>query len=101
MPFGPLLAWKRGDLLAVGQRLMAAFAGALLVVLVTALFVDGASVLAALGVGLAAWLVLGALTDLALQGRRRFGAGAARCCAGSPACRSRCSARRLPISASA
>ena len=26
MPFGPLLAWKRGDLLGVAQRLMAAFA---------------------------------------------------------------------------
>ena len=25
MPFGPLLAWKRGDLLGVAQRLMAAF----------------------------------------------------------------------------
>ena len=67
VPFGPLLAWKRGDLLAVAQRLMAAFGGALLAVLVTALFIDGASVLAALGVGLAAWLVLGALTDLALK----------------------------------
>lgn len=67
VPFGPLLAWKRGDLLAVGQRLMAAFGGALLAVLVTLLFVDGSSVLAALGVGLAAWLVLGALTDLALK----------------------------------
>jgi cytochrome c-type biogenesis protein CcmF len=67
VPFGPLLAWKRGDVLAVAQRLMAAFAGALLAVLVTLLFVDGASVLAALGIGLAAWLVLGALTDLALK----------------------------------
>ncbi len=67
VPFGPLLAWKRGDLFAVAQRLMAAFGGALLAVLVTALFIDGASVLAALGVGLAAWLVLGALTDLALK----------------------------------
>jgi cytochrome c-type biogenesis protein CcmF len=67
VPFGPLLAWKRGDVLAVAQRLMTAFAGALLAVLVTLLFVDGASVLAALGIGLAAWLVLGALTDLALK----------------------------------
>ena len=29
MPFGPLLAWKRGDLLGVAQRLMAAFAVAI------------------------------------------------------------------------
>ena len=35
--------------------------------LATLLFVDGASVLAALGIGLAVWLMLGALTDLALK----------------------------------
>ncbi|MBZ9965115.1 heme lyase CcmF/NrfE family subunit [Mesorhizobium sp. BR1-1-2] len=67
VPFGPLLAWKRGDIFAVAQRLMAAFAAALLATLVTALFIDGASVFAALGVGLAVWLVLGALTDLAVK----------------------------------
>ncbi len=67
VPFGPLLAWKRGDLYAVTQRLMAAFGGALLAILVTLLFVDGASVFAALGVGLSAWMVLGALTDLATK----------------------------------
>ena len=36
VPFGPLLAWKRGDLFAAAQRLMVAFAGALLAVLVDA-----------------------------------------------------------------
>jgi cytochrome c-type biogenesis protein CcmF len=67
VPFGPLLAWKRGDLAAVCQRLFAAFAAALLVVLGTMLFLDRASLLAALGAGLATWLVLGALTDLVLR----------------------------------
>ncbi|ODT08263.1 MAG: c-type cytochrome biogenesis protein CcmF [Mesorhizobium sp. SCN 65-20] len=67
VPFGPLLAWKRGDVFAVAQRLMFAFGGALLVVLATLLFIDGASVFAALGAGLGTWLVLGALTDLALK----------------------------------
>ncbi|KAA3450934.1 heme lyase NrfEFG subunit NrfE [Mesorhizobium sp. SARCC-RB16n] len=67
VPFGPLLAWKRGDVFGVAQRLMVAFAAALLATLVTALFIDGASVLAALGVGLAVWLILGALTDLAVK----------------------------------
>ncbi|MBZ9808739.1 MULTISPECIES: heme lyase CcmF/NrfE family subunit [unclassified Mesorhizobium] len=67
VPFGPLLAWKRGDVFAVAQRLMAAFAAALLATLVTALFIDGASVFAAVGVGLAVWLILGALTDLAVK----------------------------------
>lgn len=67
VPFGPLLAWKRGDILAAAQRLMAAFAMALLAALATLLFIDGASVLAALGAGLAFWLICGALTDLAVK----------------------------------
>lgn len=67
VPFGPLLAWKRGDVFAASQRLMAAFAVALAAMLVTGLFVDGASVFAALGIGLAVWLVAGALTDLAVK----------------------------------
>ena len=67
VPFGPLLAWKRGDILAAGQRLMTAFAIALGAVLVTYLFIDGAFVLAALGVGLAFWLMFGSLTDLVLK----------------------------------
>ena len=96
VPFGPLLAWKRGDILAAAQRLMTAFAGALLAVLVTLLFIDGASVLAALGIGLAVWLVLGALTDLALKAG--FGsvpvATMLRRLAGLPR---RCSARRWRI----
>ena len=67
VPFGPMLAWKRGDLLGAAQRLMFAFGGALLAVLVVLVFVDGASVLAALGAGLAFWLILGALSDLVLK----------------------------------
>ena len=67
VPFGPLLAWKRGDLYAVSQRLFLAAGAALLVVLISAFFVDGVSAFAALGFGLAAWLILGALTDLALK----------------------------------
>jgi cytochrome c-type biogenesis protein CcmF len=67
VPFGPLLAWKRGDVVAASQRLMAAFALAIAAMLVTGLFIDGASVFAALGVGLAVWLVAGALTDLAVK----------------------------------
>jgi cytochrome c-type biogenesis protein CcmF len=54
---------------------MAAFAGALAIVLVVYLFVDGASVFAALACGLAAWLILGALTDLWIKAG--FGSAAA------------------------
>jgi len=67
VPFGPLLAWKRGDAYAAAQRLMAAFAAALLVMLVSYVLIDGASVFSALGIGLAVWLICGALTDIAMK----------------------------------
>ena len=63
IPFGPLLAWKRGDLLGVTQRLMVAFSvGTIAVAAVFA--VQGQSVLAPFGVGLVLFVMLGALTDL-------------------------------------
>lgn len=67
VPFGPLLAWKRGDIYAVAQRLFMAFGAALFVSLLTFFFVDGAGALAAFGAGLAVWLMLGAITDLVLK----------------------------------
>ncbi len=67
VPFGPLLAWKRGDLRGVSQRLIAAFAISLALVaaILAATGFDG--VFPALGVGLGAWLITGALTDLGLK----------------------------------
>jgi len=67
VPFGQMLAWKRGDAFAVAQRLMAAFGGALLAILVVIVFVDRTAVFSAMGVGLSVWLVLGAVTDLAYR----------------------------------
>ena len=67
VPFGPLLAWKRGDLSAVSQRLFAAFCVGLAVALVSLVFIDRVSVFAALGCGVAAWLVAGSVTDLAFK----------------------------------
>mgnify|MGYP003700716347 FL=1 len=67
VPFGPLLAWKRGDLFAAAQRLTVAFALAALAGIVALLFLDRNAALAALGIGLAFWLIFGALTDLALR----------------------------------
>jgi cytochrome c-type biogenesis protein CcmF len=67
VPFGPLLAWKRGDIYGAAQRLMMAFGGTLIAVLAAMLFVDGVTVFAAVGIGIAFWLVLGALTDLSLK----------------------------------
>ena len=67
VPFGPLLAWKRGDVYAAAQRLFFAFVVALGAALVVLLFVDRGSAFAALGIGLGVWLLGGALTDLALK----------------------------------
>jgi cytochrome c-type biogenesis protein CcmF len=62
-----LLAWKRGDLYAVSQRLMAAFAISLVVVALVIWMTRGESVMAAFGFGLAFWVVFGSLTDLYLK----------------------------------
>ncbi len=76
IPFGPLLAWKRGDLFAAGQRLMWAFGLALLAVLVMLYVATGAPVLAALGVGLAIWAIAGSFADL--LGKAGFGSNTVR-----------------------
>jgi cytochrome c-type biogenesis protein CcmF len=64
MPFGPLLAWKRGDLLGAAQRLMVAFGVALVAVAIGFAIASGRSMLAPFGIGLAFFVILGALTDL-------------------------------------
>jgi len=63
VPFGPLLAWKRGDLVAVTQRLTAAFVLGVMGFTAICVF-EGRPVLAAFGVGLAAFVIAGALTDI-------------------------------------
>ncbi len=62
---GPLLAWKRGDLLGALQRLWVAFIAAGVVLLVTFYVTAGGPVLAVLGIGLAAWLAVAVLSELA------------------------------------
>jgi cytochrome c-type biogenesis protein CcmF len=64
MPFGPLLAWKRGDVLGVAQRLMAAFGIGIVAIAVTFAAMGVGSVLAPFGIGLALYVMAGALTDL-------------------------------------
>ena len=99
VPFGPLLAWKRGDLWAVSQRLFWAFGSALAIALLVVLMIDRASVMAALGIGLGVWLVLGALTDLVIKsglGKAAPSVAFSR----SGGYRARCSGQRLPMPAS-
>jgi cytochrome c-type biogenesis protein CcmF len=63
VPFGPLLPWKRGDLVAVSQRLVGAYVAAAVGIAVT-FAIEGRPLLATLGVGLALFVIVGALTDL-------------------------------------
>ena len=65
LPFGPLLAWKRGDLLAAAQRLMAAGIAALIVVALVWAWTLGGSTFAPLAIGLALFVIVGAITDIA------------------------------------
>ena len=65
VPVGPFLAWKRGDIAAALRRLRIALAVAVAVgIMVFAINVRGPW-LAPVGMALAAWLFLGAITDLA------------------------------------
>ena len=63
VPFGPLLAWKRGDLLGAGQRLIAAVGAWLVALAVVFVIQRGGPVLAPFGIGLAVYVMTGALVD--------------------------------------
>jgi cytochrome c-type biogenesis protein CcmF len=65
VPFGPLLAWKRGDLLGAAQRLIAAGIAALFVMAVVWAWTVGGSTFAPLAIGLALFVIVGALIDTA------------------------------------
>jgi cytochrome c-type biogenesis protein CcmF len=64
VPAGPLLAWKRSDLKGVAERLVAAFVIAL-IALGAACVIEGKPLLAPFGVGLAVFVMAGAVTDIA------------------------------------
>jgi len=64
VPFGPMLAWKRGDLYGAAQRLLAAGIAALIAVALAWAWARGGSALAPLAIGLAIFVVAGAIVDL-------------------------------------
>ncbi len=64
-PFGPYLAWKRGDLLGTAQRLLAALAIAVSgTITAAAVAGEDGPLLAPLGIGLGLWLVSGAVSEM-------------------------------------
>jgi cytochrome c-type biogenesis protein CcmF len=69
VPFGPLLAWKRGDLLGAAQRLLAAAALAFLALIAAALVARRGPWLAPFGIALGVWMVAGAVSEWAARTR--------------------------------
>jgi len=67
VPVGPLLAWKRGDLYGALQRLYFVAGAALLTTVVAAAYTTDAPVLAVLGLGLSAWVIIGAFAEVATR----------------------------------
>ncbi|HEV2335912.1 MAG TPA: heme lyase CcmF/NrfE family subunit, partial [Stellaceae bacterium] len=65
MAVGPLLPWKRGDLLAALGRLKFAFIATAVAALATLAATGARSVGAACGLALAAWILAGTLSELA------------------------------------
>lgn len=67
VPFGPMLAWKRGDIAAAGQRLYVAAGLAFLAAIGALAMTVRAPWLAPLGIGLGVWLIAGALSETAFR----------------------------------
>ena len=65
MPFGPLMGWKRGDILGAAQRLLAAAILAALGIAAAFALEHGGPVLAPFGVGIAIFVMAGAVVDIA------------------------------------
>ena len=64
MPFGPMLAWKRGDLLGAAQRLTLAALAAFVLAAITLYSTAGGPLLAAVGLFVAIFAIVGALSEL-------------------------------------
>jgi len=65
VPFGPLLAWKRGDLSPAIRALIPALVLGVLVGLAALWLLTPRKAFASLGLGLSAWLIVGALAEAA------------------------------------
>jgi cytochrome c-type biogenesis protein CcmF len=69
-PFGFSLAWKRGDLLAVAERLTVALVAGAVTAVLGAAWLSGGSVFAPLAAGLAIFVILGTLIEVVMRVRR-------------------------------
>jgi cytochrome c-type biogenesis protein CcmF len=72
-PFGFSMAWKRGDLLGVAQRLLVALAAGFVVFVALLAALRGGPVLAPIAAGLAIFIVAGTFVEIASRLWRRGG----------------------------
>ncbi|MEY9122326.1 c-type cytochrome biogenesis protein CcmF [Bradyrhizobium yuanmingense] len=101
VPFGPMLAWKRGDLLGVMQRLLAAGVAGLVVVAIVWAWVRGGSARWRRSRSGSASSSSPARSPIWSNGRAWCACRSQRCCTGRAACRARPGAPRSRMPASA
>jgi cytochrome c-type biogenesis protein CcmF len=73
MPFGQQLAWKRGDLAAVAQRMLAAIGLAVAATLGVLATAGAKGAFAPLGIGLGLFIVTGSISEIATRAARGGG----------------------------
>ncbi|VAW22291.1 Cytochrome c heme lyase subunit CcmF [hydrothermal vent metagenome] len=64
IPFGPFMAWKRGDFVAVTQRMAGAAGLTVLITIVLVMISGGKISLASLGLLLGTWVGIGAIAEI-------------------------------------
>ena len=84
LPFGNALAWKRGDLLGVAQRLTIALGIGVAAAIGMRAFAEGASPLAALAAGLAVFILIGVAHEFVTRALRSGASNALSRMAGFP-----------------
>ncbi len=77
MPFGQQLAWKRGDLAAVAQRLLVAIAIGFAAMIAMFVWRGEGAMLAPLGIGVGLFAIAGSLSEIATRAGRAGGGFAA------------------------
>jgi cytochrome c-type biogenesis protein CcmF len=84
MPFGQQLAWKRGDLAAVGQRLLAAIGVAIVVTGLALAFAGVRGAMAPVGLALGVFAIAGSISEIVTRAGRSGAGGFVRRALGLP-----------------
>ncbi|MFM9974330.1 MAG: heme lyase CcmF/NrfE family subunit [Beijerinckiaceae bacterium] len=84
MPFGQQLAWKRGDIAAVAQRLVAAIALAVFATLLMLAYFGEKGALAPIGVGVGLFAIAGSISEIVTRAGRGGASGFLRRALGLP-----------------